>query len=191
MDGVRAQPEAACRQRLRPVGRRKVWSGWAIHVGWALDLRPLRTSFEGGLQGALSLPCLSVRWRPNEMLGVPRCMSFAGQRIDTAVARELIRAVEPMAIEAALTAERMHMEGQREQQRILELELAAGPLRGLARRAALRRLRPGQPLDRRPTREELGGDATPRAGVRGAIGDSKGAADAERQAGLCRARRRP
>ena len=58
-----------------------------------------------------------------EMLGLPRCMSFAGQRIDTAVAREVIRAVEPMAVEAAQTAERMHMEGQREQQRILELEL--------------------------------------------------------------------
>ena len=58
-----------------------------------------------------------------EMFGRPRCMSFAGRRIDTAVACELIRAVEPMAIEAALAAERMHMDGQREQQRILELEL--------------------------------------------------------------------
>ncbi len=57
------------------------------------------------------------------MLGLPRCMSFAGQRIDTAIVPELIRAVEPMAIEAALSAERRHMEGQREQQRILELEL--------------------------------------------------------------------
>ena len=57
------------------------------------------------------------------MLGLPRCMSFAGQRIDTAIVPELIRAVEPMAIEAALSAERRHMEGQREQQCILELEL--------------------------------------------------------------------
>src|ERR1700735_226898 len=56
------------------------------------------------------------------MLDLPRCMSFAGQRTDAAVVRELIRAVEPMAIEAALSAERMHMESQREQQRILELE---------------------------------------------------------------------
>ena len=58
-----------------------------------------------------------------EMLDLPRCMSFAGQRTDAAVGRELIRAVEPMAIEAALSAERMHMDSQREQQRILELEL--------------------------------------------------------------------
>ena len=38
-------------------------------------------------------------------------------------ARELLRAVEPMAIEAALEAERMRMESQGEQRRILELEL--------------------------------------------------------------------
>lgn len=57
------------------------------------------------------------------MLGLPRCMSFAGQRVDAAIVPELIRAVEPMAIEAALSAEQRHMEGQREQQRILELEL--------------------------------------------------------------------
>jgi len=31
--------------------------------------------------------------------------------------------VEPMAIEAALEAERMHMESQKEQQRLIELEL--------------------------------------------------------------------
>jgi hypothetical protein len=57
------------------------------------------------------------------MLGQRRCMTFGGLRIDAAVARELIRAVEPMAIEAALSAERRYMEGQVEQQRILELEL--------------------------------------------------------------------
>jgi excisionase family DNA binding protein len=56
-------------------------------------------------------------------IGAPRCMCFAGQRVDTAFARELIRVVQPMAIQAALVAERVHMEGRREQQRILELEL--------------------------------------------------------------------
>ena len=61
--------------------------------------------------------------RPNLMLGLPRCMTFGGSRIDAAMARELLRAVEPMAIEAALEAERMH-EGRRdEQRRIVELEL--------------------------------------------------------------------
>jgi hypothetical protein len=50
-------------------------------------------------------------------------MMFGGRRADAAVARELIRAVEPMAIEAALLAERRKMERQAEHRRILELEL--------------------------------------------------------------------
>jgi excisionase family DNA binding protein len=61
--------------------------------------------------------------KPNLMMGQPRCMSFGGPRVDTAVARELLRAVEPMAIEAAVEAERMHQERQDDQQRILDLEL--------------------------------------------------------------------
>ena len=48
------------------------------------------------------------------MLGAPRCLTFGGARIEAAMARELLRAVEPMAIEAALEAERMHMESQTE-----------------------------------------------------------------------------
>ena len=42
---------------------------------------------------------------------------------DAAIAEEVLRAVEPMAIEAALQAERRHMENQGERQRIAELEL--------------------------------------------------------------------
>jgi DNA invertase Pin-like site-specific DNA recombinase len=61
--------------------------------------------------------------RGNVMLGQRGCMTFGGLRIDAAVVQELIRAVEPMAIEAAQSAERRHMERQAEQQRILELEL--------------------------------------------------------------------
>jgi excisionase family DNA binding protein len=61
--------------------------------------------------------------RPNQMLGLPRCFTFGGLRVDAAVARELLRAVEPMAIEAAVEAERRAMEGRGEQQRIVELEL--------------------------------------------------------------------
>src|SRR5208283_3546611 len=61
--------------------------------------------------------------RPNQMLGLPRCFTFGGLRVDAAIARELLRAVEPMAVEAALEAERRHMESQAEQRRILELEL--------------------------------------------------------------------
>ena len=55
--------------------------------------------------------------------GLPRCIMFSGLRVDAAIAREILRTVEPMAIEAAMEAERRSMEGRREQQRIVELEL--------------------------------------------------------------------
>jgi excisionase family DNA binding protein len=61
--------------------------------------------------------------RPNLMLGLPRCLGFGGSRVDAAVAAELLRVVAPMAIEAALEAERRHMENQGERRRIVELEL--------------------------------------------------------------------
>ena len=61
--------------------------------------------------------------KPNLMMALPRCMTFGGPRIDAAIARELLRAVEPIAIEATMEAERMHRERQNEQQRILDLEL--------------------------------------------------------------------
>lgn len=61
--------------------------------------------------------------KPNIMMGLPRCMTFGGSRIDLAIAKELMRAVEPIAIEAALEAERMHQERQDDQKLILDLEL--------------------------------------------------------------------
>jgi excisionase family DNA binding protein len=57
------------------------------------------------------------------MLGLPRCVWFGGSRVEAAIAAEILHVVEPMAIEAALEAERMHMENQGERQRIAELEL--------------------------------------------------------------------
>lgn len=50
-------------------------------------------------------------------------MSFGGSRIDAAIARELMRVVAPMAIEAALQAEQMVMDTLSEQRRIIELEV--------------------------------------------------------------------
>jgi excisionase family DNA binding protein len=61
--------------------------------------------------------------RPNLMLGLPRCFTFGGLRVDAAVGRELLRAVEPLAIEAVQEAERMHKESQGEQRRIVDLDL--------------------------------------------------------------------
>jgi DNA invertase Pin-like site-specific DNA recombinase len=60
---------------------------------------------------------------PNQMFGRPRCIIFGAKRVDAAIARELMRALESMAIEAALEAERRHMELQGERRRIVELEL--------------------------------------------------------------------
>jgi len=59
----------------------------------------------------------------NVMKGLPRCMTFGGSRVDEAVARELLRAVEPMAIEAAFEAQRMYQKQQDDRRQILDLEL--------------------------------------------------------------------
>jgi len=48
--------------------------------------------------------------RPNLMLGLRRCLIFGGPRIDAAIAEEILRAVEPMAVGAALEAEGRHMQ---------------------------------------------------------------------------------
>ena len=61
--------------------------------------------------------------RPNQMLGLPRCMTFGASKIDAAVARELLRAVEPLAVEAAFEAERMHRERQEQRRHVLDLDL--------------------------------------------------------------------
>jgi hypothetical protein len=36
--------------------------------------------------------------------GVPKCISFGGVRVDQAVASEVLRIIEPMALDAALQA---------------------------------------------------------------------------------------
>ena len=81
--------------------------------------RHLMVSYSGRPPGQPVYRCE----RPNQMLGLPRCFTFGGLRVDAAVARELLRAVEPMAVEAAVEAERRYMEARGEKQRIVELEL--------------------------------------------------------------------
>ena len=56
-------------------------------------------------------------------LGQRRCLSVAGKRIDETIAAEMLRAVAPMAIEAAEEAERMLRDEDQERRRIAELEL--------------------------------------------------------------------
>jgi DNA invertase Pin-like site-specific DNA recombinase len=84
--------------------------------------RRLTVNYTSRSTGGISQPVYRCD-RGNVMLGQRRCMMFGGLRIDAAVVRELIHSVEPIAIEAAVLAERRHMERQAEQRHILELEL--------------------------------------------------------------------
>ena len=61
--------------------------------------------------------------RPNLQLGHRRCIIFGGGRVDVAIAAEILRAVSPLAIEAAEEAERMLKEEEQDRLRIAELEL--------------------------------------------------------------------
>ena len=61
--------------------------------------------------------------RHTQMLGRRGCLGFGAKRVDLAIGRELLRAVEPIAVEAALHAEHRYVEQQSEQRRIVELEL--------------------------------------------------------------------
>lgn len=61
--------------------------------------------------------------RPNLALGLARCMAFGAWRVDQAIGHEMLRALEPLALEAAVEAKRMQREEQTERRRIAELEL--------------------------------------------------------------------
>jgi Recombinase/Recombinase zinc beta ribbon domain len=61
--------------------------------------------------------------KPNLQLGQRHCFSFGGKRIDETIAVEMLRAVAPMAIEAAEEAERMLRDEDQDRRRIAALEL--------------------------------------------------------------------
>jgi hypothetical protein len=79
-------------------------------------------SVGGRLLGTLQLTGIPVR-AAHQMLGRPRCLTFGAKRVDTAIAGELLLAIQPIAVEAALQAEHRYMEQRSEQRRIVELEL--------------------------------------------------------------------
>jgi excisionase family DNA binding protein len=60
---------------------------------------------------------------PNTQPQQSRCCTFGASRPDEAVARELLRAVEPLAVDAARQAEHTFMQVQAEQRRVRELDL--------------------------------------------------------------------
>ena len=110
LGGVRTQSEATRHQQL--------WPRWEVRSPDAAGAPCSAGCWLAA--GAAAARWSSTSGRPrqpvyrcdrgNLMLGVPRCMMFGGLRVDAAVAQELIRAVEPMAIEAAVKAERRNME---------------------------------------------------------------------------------
>jgi len=55
--------------------------------------------------------------------GASYCLLFGGMRVDEAVAREVLRVVEPVAIEASLRAVEEYNQRTEERQRLLKLEL--------------------------------------------------------------------
>jgi hypothetical protein len=61
--------------------------------------------------------------RPNQMLGAATMFDLRAKRVDIAVGGELLLAVAPVAIEAAMHAEHRYMDQQGEQRRIVEPEL--------------------------------------------------------------------
>jgi DNA invertase Pin-like site-specific DNA recombinase len=61
--------------------------------------------------------------RANLQLGQRGCLGFSGRRLDEAIAAEMLRAVAPMAIEAAMDAERLMKAEDQDRRRIAELEL--------------------------------------------------------------------
>jgi DNA invertase Pin-like site-specific DNA recombinase len=81
--------------------------------------RRLTVAYRGGRRGQPTYRCD----RPNLQLGHRRCIVFGAGRIDEAIAAEMLRAVAPMAIEAAQDAERMLKDEEKDRRRIAELEL--------------------------------------------------------------------
>ena len=78
--------------------------------------RKLMVLYSGRSPGRLTYRCD----RRRSELGIERCFAFGGVSVDAAIAEEILRVVEPMAIEASSEAERMHMQHQRERQRVVE-----------------------------------------------------------------------
>ena len=71
--------------------------------------------------GRTSAPTYACRSATKE--GRARCVSFGNVGVEAAVTGAVLRAVSPLAIEAALEAERQAMEEHREGRRLMELEL--------------------------------------------------------------------
>jgi DNA invertase Pin-like site-specific DNA recombinase len=82
----------------------------------------LRVRYTGGSPGYI--PRYVCR-RGYEGSGKERCISFGGASVDDAVVREVVRVIEPGAVDAALLAARESLEHHDQAIKVLELELEA------------------------------------------------------------------
>jgi hypothetical protein len=114
--------KASFSERLRKAGGVKPGRGGRALLPGLLLCAGCGCRLGGCVLGALQFADLSLRASPPDV-GRPRCLTFGAKRIDVAIGHEVLLAVAPMAIEAALYAEHRVMEQQSEQQRIVELEL--------------------------------------------------------------------
>jgi DNA invertase Pin-like site-specific DNA recombinase len=81
--------------------------------------RRLTVAYRGRRRGPPTYRCD----RPNLQLGHRRCIVFGAGRVDEAIAAEMLRAVAPMAIEAAQEAELMLKDREKDRRQIAALEL--------------------------------------------------------------------
>jgi DNA invertase Pin-like site-specific DNA recombinase len=65
--------------------------------------RMLHVTYAGATKNPLSRYACRIG---NSMHGLPRCISFGARRADDVIAREILLAVQPLAVEAALVAEK-------------------------------------------------------------------------------------
>ena len=123
MGRIRAESNPAGGQRLWSTGGAKSGRGGRALLAGLLTCgrcgRGLAVVYTGRAPGRPTYRCD----RPNLMLGLSRCLGFGGTRADAAIASELLHAVQPMAIEAAVEAERLCSEAKAERRRMVELDL--------------------------------------------------------------------
>lgn len=65
--------------------------------------------------------------------GAPRCISFGGLRVDDVIARELLSAIAPEGISAAIRAAEIALQGDQTRKEALVLELEAARYQALLR----------------------------------------------------------
>jgi len=83
--------------------------------------RKLTLRYTGGRHDILRYSC-SRGWMDN---GEPRCIAFGGLRVDDAIAAEVLRVVEPAAIEAARQAQRQELKHRDDVRHALARDLEA------------------------------------------------------------------